>query len=420
MKVITLSKEEFDEYSWNHRYETYMQNSKYAELESCKGFGTHYLGFEENGELVGATMCLYKKAFWGYSYAYAPRGILMDYDNPYMVNKISTSLKKLLYKQNFIFMKIDPPVIASERDITGKTLYTSNTVNEILKTLKSNDYVHQGFNLGFEMKKPRWNNVIRLETDIRDIFNNYDDNTKLNIKNASNLGVSLIRDEDLNASDFFGLIRDKYSKIGEDYFKKLFEIFNDKIEVYYLYLDTNLYTKNANNMYNKEEERNIALADIIENNKKGYDIQKVINDKMQSDKELNDLKKSVILSTEYLSHYPNGKILASTLVVPHKRGVDCLILHTGDKEKINPLPLLVFKLSETFGNRGLKYLNLGPAVGTFNLKDPRYQELSKYKGLNSNIVEYIGEFDLVINKFMYKIYLRKLEKEKKNKEKKKK
>ena len=29
-----------------------MQNSKYAELESCKGFGTHYLGFEENGEFM--------------------------------------------------------------------------------------------------------------------------------------------------------------------------------------------------------------------------------------------------------------------------------------------------------------------------------------------------------------------------------
>ena len=224
MKIVTLSKEEFDDYSLKHRYETYMQNSKYAELESCKGFGSHYLGFVENNELVGATMCLYKKAFWGYSYAYAPRGILMDYDNPYMVDKITTSLKKLLYKQNFIFVKIDPPVIASEKDINGRTIYTSDTVNDILKTLKANNYVHQGFNLGFETKKPRWNNVIRLEKNIKDLFENYDDNTKLCIKNSINLGLSLIKDTNLVAEDYFGIIRDKYSKIGVDYFKKLFDI----------------------------------------------------------------------------------------------------------------------------------------------------------------------------------------------------
>ena len=136
MQIITLDENEFDNFAKNHRYESYMQTSNYAALNEDEKNGIHYLGFIDNDELVGACMCIYKKLFWGYSYAYIPRGILMDYDNPYMVNTITAKLKKLLYKQKYIFIKMDPPIIVSERDCNGNVLYASNTVDNIMDTLK--------------------------------------------------------------------------------------------------------------------------------------------------------------------------------------------------------------------------------------------------------------------------------------------
>ena len=42
----------------------------------------------------------------------------------------------LLKKQHYAFIKIDPPIICSERDNKGNIIYFSNTINDILKNLK--------------------------------------------------------------------------------------------------------------------------------------------------------------------------------------------------------------------------------------------------------------------------------------------
>ena len=106
MQIITLEKDEFDNLSRMSKYESYFQTSNYAQFEQNNGYNVHYLGFiDDSDNLIGGAMCLYKKLFGNYSYAYVPRGLLIDYDNPYLVNKITTKLKKLLYKQNFVFIK---------------------------------------------------------------------------------------------------------------------------------------------------------------------------------------------------------------------------------------------------------------------------------------------------------------------------
>ena len=65
-----------------------------------------------------------------------------------------------------------------------------------------------------------------------------------------------------------------------------------------------------------------------------------------------------------------------------------------------------------FGKKNLKYLNLGSITGNFNPNSKFYKALLSKIGFNSTIIEYIGEFDMIISKFMYKIYKRKTKKEK--------
>ena len=124
MKIITLSYEEFDNFAKNHKYYTYYQTKNYADLsKTIDGFDIHFLGFcDDGGKLVGASLMLYKTLFWGYKYAYSPRGLLIDYEDTALVSEVSNELKRLLKKQKFIFIKVDPPVIASERDKEGNII----------------------------------------------------------------------------------------------------------------------------------------------------------------------------------------------------------------------------------------------------------------------------------------------------------
>ena len=64
-------------------------------------YNVHYLGFRDNSNrLIGASLMLYKTLFWGYKYAYAPRGFLIDYDNDKLIDTVTQELKNLLRKQN--------------------------------------------------------------------------------------------------------------------------------------------------------------------------------------------------------------------------------------------------------------------------------------------------------------------------------
>ena len=93
MKIVALTKEEFDEFAYKHKYSTYYQTSSYAETSRYDGLETFYIGFVSNQKLVGVTLFLHKKIYLYYKYAYAPRGFLIDYTDQKLVKIISKCKK---------------------------------------------------------------------------------------------------------------------------------------------------------------------------------------------------------------------------------------------------------------------------------------------------------------------------------------
>ena len=261
MKIITLSSEEFNRFSNNHKYNTYYQSSYYAEFAKMNDqFNVHYLGFvDEDDKLIGASLMLYKPLFWGYKFAYAPRGLLIDYDNDEIVKEATIELKKLLKKQKFIFVTVDPLIVASERDRNGKTIQFNNSINRILANLKHNNYEHLGFNLYNESKLPRWNVVARLNPDARTIFNNFDQIVKDRISYCNSIGIIVEEDPTLNIDMFYEFIKKSYGKSGKRYFANLCEAFrpSNRIKIFYTKLSPKKYAENVNKLYAMEEEKNI-------------------------------------------------------------------------------------------------------------------------------------------------------------------
>ena len=68
MRIITLTKEEFEEFSNKHQNNSFYQSPNYANFSGINDrFNIHYLGFtDESGKLFGASLMLYKTLFWGY------------------------------------------------------------------------------------------------------------------------------------------------------------------------------------------------------------------------------------------------------------------------------------------------------------------------------------------------------------------
>ena len=416
MKIITLSSEEFDNFSSNHKYNTYYQSSNFAEFaKNNDQYNVHYLGFvDDDDKLIGASLMLYKTLFWGYKFAYAPRGLLIDYDNDDIVKETTQELKKLLKKQKFIFVTIDPLIVASERDRNGKTIQFNNSINRILSNFKHNNFEHLGFNLYNESKLPRWNVVAKLNKDARTIYNNFDMEIKNKINYCNSIGIIVEEDTTNNIDMFYDFIKKSYGKSGKGYFVNLFEAFgpNNKIKIFYSKLSPKKYAENVNKLYAQEEEKNIGLSNIIQSGDSvKYNIQKAINDKIESDKLLHTYKKDIVLSTKLLKNRPEGITCGAALIIEDSHGVNIHINYVdNDYIKYNSDALLIYEIMKYYGKLDYKYINIGPVTGNFNSSSKHYSMLERKLGFNSSILEYIGEFNMIINPTMYKIYKRKCKK----------
>ena len=416
MKIISLSAEEFDRFSNNHKCNTFYQSSNFAEFAKINDqYSAHYLGFvDDEDKLIGASLMLYKPLFWGYKYAYAPRGFLLDFDNDELVKEVTIELKKLLKKQKFIFVKIDPIIVASERDRNGKTIQFNNSINRILENLKNNNYDHLGFNLYNESKLPRWNVVAKLNQDARITFNNFDSVVKNKISYCNSIGMVVEEDQTANIDKFYDFIKKSYGKSGKKYFVNLYNAFSpsNRIKIFYTKLSPKKYAENVNKLYAQEEEKNVGLANIIQSGDNiKYNIQKAINDKLESDKLLHTYKKDIVLSTKLLRNRPEGITCGVALIIEDSHGVNIHINYVDNNyAKYNSDALLIYEIMKYYGKLDYKYINIGPVTGNFNSSSKHYSMLEKKLGFNSSILEYIGEFNVILNPTMYKIYKKKCRK----------
>ena len=416
MRIITLTEEEFDNFSSKHKYNTYYESSLYAHFaRENEQYNIHYLGYiDDNNKLIGASLMLYKTLFWGYKYAYSPRGLLIDYENTEMVNTVTRELRALLKKQKFIFITIDPPIVASERDKNGKIIKFNDNVNRILNSFKANNYEHFGFNLYNEASLPRWNVISALNRDGRTLYNNFDNNVKERINHANNIALMVIEDNKLDIDKFYEYVKKSYSKSGKKYFDNLYNTFGkyNKMKIFYAKLNTKKYAENVNKLYTLEEEKNIGLGNIIQSGDTiKYNIPKAINDKIISDKRLHTYKKDIVASTKLLKSNPDGITCGVALTIEDARGVNILINYVDKEyEKYYPDTILTYEIMKYYGKMDYKYINIGPVTGNFDSSSKYYPILESKLGFNSSILEYIGEFNIILNPTMYKIYKKKYKK----------
>lgn len=407
MKIVALSKDEFDEFAYRHKYSTYYQTSSYAETSRYEGLNTFYIGFVENGTLVGVTLFLHKTFYLYYKYAYAPRGFLIDYTDPKLVHNVTMGLINLLKKQHYAFIKIDPPILCSEKDRHGNIIYFSNTINNILATLKKNGYIHQGFNKYFENYKPRLNAFVNLQPDIKTLYNKIDRESRKIIDNAVESGVEIYLDPTGNVDELYKFVGIKNKKRKRRYYQGLYNNFskNNAIDIFFINVNTNKYINNMKSLYDQEAVVNEELANNVQDyNITGKDKQDVINRKMESDNRLNNYKNELVYATNLSKSNPNYVTIGAAFTIKHNNGVDLVIDSYYDEyKKFNPRYVLIWELMKKYKSEGFMYINLNAVVGDFNKENlGKYSSLNNIKlSFNASVMEYIGEFDLVINEHAY-------------------
>ena len=400
MKIITLTEEKFTEFANNHKYKNFYQTINYAKVMKSEGYDYHLLGFTNNSnDLIGATMILYKKIFFNYKIAYAPFGFLIDYSDSDLVEEITNKLKILLLKQKFVYLKINPKIHCSERDKKGNIISYNPEVNDILEILQKNQYIHNGFNNYFENEKPRWNAIVKLTSSNENLYKNLSKQTKNKISQATRHGIEIIEGTEDDLETVFNFIKRKHKR-NFKYYKNLIKEFDKDAILYLAKINTESYIIQSKDAYENElainEEYNQKLQELSIKNK---DITNIINKKMESDKRLTNYQNNLVQATNLFSKYPDGIVIGGLIAIKYQNGIN-LIIEGFDKRytNFNSNYLLKWELIKKFNQEEYGYFNLNGIVGEFKEAN-KYSGLNEMKlGYNATAIEYIGEFDLIINK----------------------
>ncbi len=406
MKIVKLNSAQFDKFATSHRYRNYYQTSMYANVMSKFGYRSQYLGIvNEQNQLIGATLIIYKEVFMKNKLAYAPRGILFNYENEANVQELTLKLKKVLGKQGFMLLRIDPYIPLTIRDSDGTIMNFNNKGNSIIDNLKKNNFTYKGKTLFFETEKPRWEALVLLQKDIREIFAKLDKRTRNKIRKATNSGVEVIKDENNDINKLYEFVAKKGNK-PLSFYKEMCNKFESNIEIYYATLNTETFLINSRRSYEKEVEYNATLAERIQESAiDDKERDNFLNKKMESDKLITTYKKSLLIATDLLKSNPEGLQIAAAMIIKYDNAA--YIFTEGIDEEygyLNANYLLKWQLINDYNNEGLKYLNLNAIVGELEKKN-EFSGLNEAKlGFNSTITEYIGEFDIILNNFAYNLY----------------
>ena len=168
-------------------------------------------------------------------------------------------------------------------------------------------------------------------------------------------------------------------------------------EVYFNKLEPIEYVNSSKLAYEEEEMKNndlnMQMQDFMNPNKES-----IINRKLESDEILAKYKRNMLEASKLFQQYPSGLITAGVAVI--KYGKTITFLASGSREEYRnqgPEYLLKWQLIQEFAKQGYTIVNLGGLTSELR-KD--YNSTVKAE-LSNKIVEYIGEFDLVINKKAY-------------------
>lgn len=398
MYIRELSVEEFTKFQENHELSNYHQTINYALLMSENGYEYDLIGyFDESHNLVAASLILIKSLIHKSFYGYAPRGFLIDYNNETLVNSFLDDLKKYYHKKGVVFIKINPNIKIAR--INNDTFNRESLLNDDIKTnLINNGCKKLKDNLYFEAQLPRFNAVMDLTSNA---FTKSSKNTKNKVKKGIRKGLTLEKCDKDQINVFYDFIKNKKNN-NEFYYNDYYNVFdkNNNIDLFLVSIDYNAFLENSEYLYNRELENNNSLNERLISNPSN----KVINNKMNSDKNILTYKNEILEATKGINDHKKVYV-AGALVIRHK-DTATIVISGYDKnyKRFAPNYFLHYSLIKYY-QKDFKYLDMNGVVGDFTSENA-YSGLNRFKlGFNPSIYEYIGEFDFIIEPRIYKILL---------------
>lgn len=401
MKIVELSKEEYNSFALKHPQISFYQTKEWGDLKASTGWIQHLLAYkDDNDNILAAGNFLLKKTPVVEQYlAYCPRGFLIDYKDKKLVESFNTDLTKYLKDLGCFELLIDPNYPCIQRDIDGNIVENGYDNRDVVDNLKSLGYSHNGYNLYYEGLQPRW--LFRL--DIRKPYEELEKEFKNEAKRRS-------RKKDFLAIETREMTRDEIPT-----FKRLMEMtakrrkFEDRPLEYYINMYDALH--DAGIMRYMLSEMNITKCK--ENVTKEIEIIEERIKKLKKPGAIKEEEVTLNMHKNLLTQIENlekehGNLIPLSVTCIMTTGNEMIMLLAGNDEDylqhFNSSNIMVTDLIKLAQKEGYDYFNFYGITGDFTKDNPHYGLYLYKRQYGGEVIELIGEFEYTINPLVKQIY----------------
>ncbi|GAA0097399.1 lipid II:glycine glycyltransferase FemX [Clostridium perfringens] len=424
-KFVEINSSEIDKFNESDRKGHIFQTSYWAELK--KDWKKKFIaGYDnDNNMVITATILLRKAPYINKYMGYIPRSFTCDYNNKKLLIEFTEYLREFAKKNNISFITIDPDIHLKENE---EALSEGTEIKNFLKSLGYKNTDSKNFeaiqpNFVFRLPLPTEGNKMDIK---KAVFKKFSSKTRYNIKVAEERGLSVeVYDKETLNEDVLDRFHEIMVTTGkrDNFLVRHREYFKDMIDYLYphcrLYMVKYSYENDFNRLsekLNKQEEAKTKAINKIEELKVKLEAETDEDKKSRIEKKLNDQDKRLKEAERQIEGFKKkisdiepfkGQEIYLSGSIYLYYGNKAWYLY-GASENI---------LRDTMPNFAMQWsmicdsIDLGCDVydfrgvsGDLNPENPLYGLYKFKKGFNGNFVEFIGEFDIVIDNGIYTLY----------------
>lgn len=230
MALITITDtERFDAFVREHPNGHILQTTAWGQFKAEGAWHMHALVWEENGVWQAAAMILERKLpFSGKTMFYVPRGYVLDYEDDDLLEKFTREIRRFARTRGAILIKIDPAIPYALYDAEGQPLPDFMRQDAFITKMRTYGYRHLGFALDFDGIQPRFVFRLPIAAEEEDIFKQFHQKTRYNIRLAQRKGIEVRRATREDLVSFTKLMnitgrRDGFITRPLSYFQKMYD-----------------------------------------------------------------------------------------------------------------------------------------------------------------------------------------------------
>ena len=406
MQFLEITEEEYRKYWENHPLKAFLSAPEIGELRKSNGWDVYFVGVKKKSDVAAAAMIVSHKRHFGKYEFYAPRGVLVDYEDKELLNYFLKEIKKFVKEHHGYIFRMDPYVIYKERDIDGNIVEGGEDHSNVVSFLEEFGFKKVSIP---EMEQVGWMFSLPLEGKSREqILKEMKPNTRNTIRKTEKIGIT-VKELGYDELDRFQNImvetgeRKNFSIRSVDYYQKMYELFHDKGEVKYYVTELDLvkYKKKLEQDKKSAEDKLSSLSDAKYNDGQRKNLENEIVSYEKRIKEAEDIRKEKNTDVITLS----GSMFM--IIQP-----EIIYLSSGNYEefmKFNSQYLLQWMMIQYGIEHGFKKHNFYGIPANINEHPKDYGIYEFKRGFNGIVEELIGEFELPITwhyyliKFIHKI-----------------